>query len=474
MEKVKLTPEEKKALKRKMKLEKKKEKKRLALEKKMQVKIDYLERELKYGELTTAKREKDWKSMLMKISGEKMRKDLDYAWHNFERVIDAKDFTISLLLDEIKQSEEQNLYRTRGHVENIDKLMQIYRDRLFELKNDYDREIDEMIKDARKENDNLNANYKDSESFIKMMLAGLQDAKERFFKNTMGDYIARLNEESERFNDITALMKTLLQIQLENVWSKINWFLNMFNKRVKSRLNAHDKYNEADQQVHQLINEQKIKIEQSYQQLQKLKNRHNNIVHYETNRKDELLKERKFYADRFETLKKQLRFEMATDNKNLTLLSIQSNSIIDFLREIERKAERILGTGAVCRKYETQTEKVLPFPQEAPAQNPNPHLRVLQKEFEFNLDDLSHFWQRVAQADAVRYSMQEEIVCLNKQNDALKTKIHEYCECLNCPPLREVVDTERRHEEALIAENMKYFIDANQEVKKYDAKVKKK
>lgn len=464
MPKPKLTPEEKKELKK----TRKEEKKRAAITKKRQLKIDHLEREIKYGQLTIDKHEKKWKAMLVKISHENIRKELDYAWHNFERITDAKDFTINLLMDEIKEAEEQYINNIRGHVEDIDKLIGVFKNRTLELKMDYERETDNMIRERDEEKDKMNDNFKDSEQYFKMMIAGLQEAKDQFIQNTMGDYIARINEEKDRYQDITAFMKTILQIKMDDIWTDIQKFIESEEKRIKLRLSEHNAYDEADKQMHVLIDEQKLKIRKSQFELKKLKRTYNILTYNESSRAEELLKQRKYYADRFYMLKNQLRCETKQDDKNLMLVSIESNTIIDYLKKIEKKGADILTIASVCSKYETEMEKVLPFPETKPV-TVTYYLEDLKKKYEFNYADLHNFWQRVAQVDAIRYSMQEELVCLKKENQMLKEKIHRYCKCFNCPPLAEEVNKQFGKDGA-IEEIKSIIIDATQEVKKYNLK----
>lgn len=140
MPKPKLTPEEKKAAK----AAKKAEKKLKQIEKKKQVKRDYLGREVKYGELTLKRYEREWRRMLINISLPKMREDLEFAWHNFERVIDCKNFTISLLMDEIRDSEQQYVMNVRNHMEHIDKLIDLFRMQLEELEADNERQVKQI------------------------------------------------------------------------------------------------------------------------------------------------------------------------------------------------------------------------------------------------------------------------------------------------------------------------------------------
>lgn len=70
-----------------------------------------------------------------------MRDDLDFAWNNFERTIDCKDFTISLLMDELKLAERQYMMNFKNHIEHIDKFIDKYRETLEELKQQHEFKV---------------------------------------------------------------------------------------------------------------------------------------------------------------------------------------------------------------------------------------------------------------------------------------------------------------------------------------------
>lgn len=125
---VKLTPEEK--------AEKKAQKKKQALEKKRQLKRDVLDRELRLADITLERHEQNWKEMLLKVALPRMKEELEFAWHNFERVIDSKDFQISLLMDELRLSGEQYMLNFKNHIENLEKLIKMFYNRLQEFKRD--------------------------------------------------------------------------------------------------------------------------------------------------------------------------------------------------------------------------------------------------------------------------------------------------------------------------------------------------
>lgn len=76
--------------------------------------------------------------MLIRIALPQIRDDLLFAWQNFERTVDCKDFTISLLMDELKYAEYQYSMNFKNHVENIDRFIDMYHERLEEIKSDHD------------------------------------------------------------------------------------------------------------------------------------------------------------------------------------------------------------------------------------------------------------------------------------------------------------------------------------------------
>lgn len=339
MPKPKRTPEERK----KLRLAKKAEKKRLAELKKKQIKLDHLSREIKYGDLTIRRHEKKWKEMLLKITLPKMRQNLEYAWHNFERIIDSKDFQISLLMDEIKDAEEQYMIGIRNHIENIDKLIGAFRERLYELKWKHEDAVKKLTEGGQEEIDALKNSHLDNEQYFKMMLYGLEVSRKEFLKTVMGDYLSKLDEEDVKYTDIRLKMKLILDDKLQYVWDTTQKFLKDYDMQTAQRRNQYNTLNEQDIQMHKVMDIQRDRIFKSQDRIKNLKQQHNELVHYEGHRIEELLKERQYYADSFWSLKTKLHNEKKIDSENLTKLTLESNNVIDYLITIKKKGERILG-----------------------------------------------------------------------------------------------------------------------------------
>lgn len=428
MPKPKLTPEEKKALR----LQKKAEKRRKSAERARKIKFDHLGREVKYGNLTVQRYEKKWRDMLMKISASHMRDELIFAWHNFERVIDTKDFAISLLMDEIREAEEQYQLNLRQHSENIDRLIRMFHDKLQEMRDDNHRDIQALQTASTAEQEAIKANAGDDENFLKTMIYGLEMESKAQVKRVRGEYLSRIDEEEKKYADRIQTLKSGLERKLENMWSVTTQFIDEYQKRTSKRQKEYLSMKQQDDSLQILLAEQLLKIKRFYEVIKMLKQRYLDIEKEQKNIIDDLTLEKTYFTNIFFTLKHRLETDTTTDRKHLVLLTTKSNNIINVLREYKTKGKWILTLSSIFRKLETLSEKILPFPLPPTQKHTTTKSVVDLTQLEFEGEDLYLFWHRVGEADAVRYSLIEEKDFLTAENDMLQKKIHRFCQCLDC------------------------------------------
>lgn len=424
----KLTPEEKKLLR----AQKKAEKKRLAAERQRQIKFDYLAREVKYGNLTIQRYEKKWEDLLMKISVTRMREDLRYAWHNFERIIDSKDFTISLLMDEVRDAEEQYLINIRNHNESIDRLIRMFRDKLQEMKEDNQRELEELQSRAGVEADTIKASAENEENYLKTMLHGLELESKAHAKQVRGEYLSKIDEEEKKYADTIQTLKSGLEKRLEQLWNTTQEFIKSHENRTCQRQKDYVALKQQDDSLQLILAQQLLKIKKFYDLIKTLKQRYAEVEKTQQSVIDDLTLEKNYFNNIFFTLKRRLETDTARDKQHLVLLTEKSNEIINILGEYKQKGKWMLTLGAVFRKMETLHEKILPFPMPPVSRQVTKSVADLTVT-EFDSDDLYLFWHRVGEADALRYSMNEEREFLIRDNELLQKKIHSYCRCFDCP-----------------------------------------
>ncbi|KAK4883293.1 hypothetical protein RN001_006612 [Aquatica leii] len=422
-----LSAEEKAALKE----AKKREKQRQDELRRRQLRHDYLSREVKFAQINIKQHETKWKKMLIGIALPRMRADLEYAWHSFERIIDFKDFEISLLLDELNDGEEQSLMNFRNHSEHIHNLFLKYGDYLKNFQKDYEANLNQVKADSEKEVEEIRKKSDESEEYYKTMLFGLEVAKKEQERLVRGDYLSKLDEESNKYNNIIQNLQANLERKYCDFWDSTTSFLKSNQENTEDRRKLYEVLSVQDDALQKVCVEQSSKLLAMQKSFKKLKDHFMQVQKAQEIKISDLMSERQYFADAFWTLKIRLSLDKDVDSSSLTLLTVESNDIREHLTYIVKKGKTILKLAAVCRKLETLSEKILPFPQSSEEKE---RIEPLDEKHLNSIGKLDKFWQRVAQADAIRHSINEEREYLKKANLALKQKIHHYCKCLECPP----------------------------------------
>ena len=136
----------------------------------------------------------------------------------------------------------------------------------------------------------------------------------------------------------------------------------------------------------------------------------------------------------FHDLKAQMKAMQDEMRKKLTKLTMQSNSAIESLTEKEEKAKTILRLAEMCRKLETEEEKILPFYgssltqeeendiRQAVYENPSQELADVMKDY-LNLEN---FWKRYNKVLLDKVSLDKEKQMLSTENAQLRLLLKQY------------------------------------------------
>ena len=82
---------------KKAKAAEKKERKRLEAEERAKfLKKQHLRREIELGARNVMRFQQSWREMVMKMKMPTIKKDLEVAWHSFDRALDIKDYRHSI------------------------------------------------------------------------------------------------------------------------------------------------------------------------------------------------------------------------------------------------------------------------------------------------------------------------------------------------------------------------------------------
>lgn len=166
-----------------------------------------------------------------------------------------------------------------------------------------------------------------------------------------------------------------------------------------------------------------------------LKNLRTELQQYESGTKQAVFRDRRNrHRAACKKLKDDLLKGCAKDEQQLACLVRVTDDTIEWLEAAKKKGEKILRLAGLCRRYETQREKVLPFG----GMIPHPPTEVEVNPRKGNTEDplvinaivstsgLNRLWQRIAKAELSRRALVRERLLLEEENNVIMNNLEKY------------------------------------------------
>lgn len=428
-----LTPEEKNRKEQK-KLLKRQEK----LIRARQSKLDELKRALAYGNNNSRIVERKWKRILTSLATYRIQENLLFAWMNFERSIDYKDFIISIYLDEVKEAEQQYMNNFRRFLDGIDCLMKYYDESIEELKFDYNENVVRLQDIAKKECQFILSNFQERSEFMKQIIFFFKKERKLVEDMKVTD-IVFMNEEANRLAENTNITSIKLGKLFTEIEDNLRSLLNNYCNSTKIRKTLFERYNDQEIAMKKVLKTQLEQIHSHVKIIKHLKRRYK--VEKRKREKDLciLRYEKSFLVECANKLKHVMLLQKRREESNIENLTIVTNNLLDGLGTLLNKGEHILNHVTICRKFETEDEKIMPFPLIEPCYFEDEESPPRNSKNNFERAEMRLFWKRIGTATTIKYTLDEERRYLQLENTFLKEKLHAFCRCVDCPILPPII-----------------------------------
>ncbi|XP_045465637.1 uncharacterized protein LOC123674702 [Harmonia axyridis] len=412
-------PEKKLTKKEKLKL-KKLQKRQKLLEKRRDLLRQHLTRELKYGVYTHKKHERSWKQMLIDITLPQLKEKVEFTWYISEHLIDIKDYIISNLMDEVRQQEDQNLASIVNHVTTIDRMIDMMKEQLKTLHENYLAELQSLTDQHKEFLQSIQNTCGTSINYLKEMMYGMEiETKERE-RNLRADMCSKIEFEIEDKQGATMEVKEKLALTLRNMVKNTNELLENFFTTTRERLIGYDYYKAADDKAQNLLLAELKKIQYLNVLIKKLRKKEEDIGHNELTN---LYGEKNFYKKSFLVLKLKLADDLKLDKSKHEFFIGEFYKAHENIKKFLKRGENMIYLLRAAKKLETSEEKARPYP--------------VFENIGDNIKDskLFLFWQRMGKIEISRTALYEERSALLIENNLLRSQIEDLCYCLSCPKL---------------------------------------
>lgn len=395
---------------------------------------DKLAKEEHNSALNLNKINTQWRTVLREVKTRELLKDIEILSQTFERVVDCKDSVIKSLAKDLTEAEEQYAHALRSHLHNVDQLLTLQRRRLSLLEESYNMELDVLTKEFETERKTIIDQHEKEIHYLQDVFMAMEqnyvdsEYESKLEFQSMWDDLKNKNLEEKHF----------LRLQLENVvedlWRRFQDALKNYTDATEDRKIAFETLKVKDEKSSKEIEMQMKKIQKLQEAIGILKGKITAHSRESEWQNQCIRNDKELVHVQLRKLKAQRTQARGVSQENLVKLTLESNATLKDLKKVVEKGEKILKLAEICRKFETEEEKVLPFyssvltpmeQEEVERQNPEELTEELAKVMA-DYSGMENFWKRYNKVKLEVLSLQHRRVQLLEISGKLREMLKQY------------------------------------------------
>ncbi|XP_001504180.1 dynein regulatory complex subunit 2 [Equus quagga] len=395
---------------------------------------DKLAKEEHNSALNLNKINTQWRTVLREVKTRELHKDIEILSQTFERVVDCKDSVIKSLAKDLSEAEEQYAHALRSHMHNIDQLLALQRSRLNLLEESYNLELEALTKEFETERKTIIDQHEKEIHYLQDVFMAMEqnyidsEYESKLEFQSMWDDLKNKNIEEKHF----------LRLQLENIvedlWRRFQDALKNYTDATEDRKIAFETLKVKDEKSSKEIEAQMKKIQRLQESIIILKGKIMAHSRESEEQNQDIRNDKELVLVQLRKLKAQRTQARGISQEKLVKLTLESNATLKALRKTVDKGEKILKLAEICRKFETEEEKVLPFyssvltPQEQEEIeeiNPEELTEELAKVI-VDYIGMENFWKRYNKVKLEQLSLQHRHAQLLEINRKLREMLKQY------------------------------------------------
>ncbi|XP_060819695.1 dynein regulatory complex subunit 2-like [Bombus pascuorum] len=354
-------------------------------------------------------------------------KKIDITWQILEHAFDFKDYSIGLLLDSLQEAEDQRRKANGAHVEIIDRSLEIHETRLTDADTLFYGNVKTALADKTFQFENINYYRNKKETALRKINLLLNHRGENASTVARSTAISKINTFVEDRENEKRIVTTQLQKRLENLWNDLRNVFSDYRKSTEDRRKGYEIVRKKDQIDQRMISRQNMRIAILLDEIMKFRSKINSYKIESIIELQEMTKESNFFYNAYRETNERFIFGTYKDKHKTMMMSKEYNHSVKYIKDLMIKAERILAYMQMCRKYETQDEKVLPTIDDHPMQLPTIDNNILPLQTTMNdFQYLTNFWRRLNFAQIITKELHTEKCQLLIQANYLRKLMKRY------------------------------------------------
>ncbi|XP_063623918.1 dynein regulatory complex subunit 2-like [Cydia splendana] len=417
-----LTPEQKKAKKEAQKLAK------FAAEeeKRKQLKKNELQREIASQLKNRDALDRQYRALMAKIKEPEFRKEMEIMWRTFERAYDKKDQLTSHITNLINVADDQFQRTVSSFCDTIDTMINKFLTELEEMTKQNNLNTANLLKSGEHEANDIMKDHNTAETHLQLLLYTANKEADFQAWTKRGENLVKEDEERTKYSNERENLRSYLENNYNNMWDDYKAVLKTYVSETAENQKQVRKLRRKENTMADVIASQGKRIANSDGMLRRLRAE---LAAYESGTKQAVFRDRRArHRAACDKLKQRMINGVNLDTNLLAVLVSASDSTLEWLEAAHKKGEKILRMAALCRKFETQREKVLPYGTDQP-HSPTQTVRKQHSDDSLVIKAISttcgmtRMWQRVANAEMTKRALMRERELLLQENDMIEKKL---------------------------------------------------
>ncbi|XP_067552481.1 dynein regulatory complex subunit 2 isoform X2 [Pseudorca crassidens] len=336
------------------------------------------------------------------------------------------------LVKDLSEAEEQYAHALRSHLHNIDQLLALQRRRLSLLEESYNVELEALTKEFETERKTIIDQHEKEIHYLQDVFVAMEqncldsEYESKLEFQSMWEDLKNKNLEEKHF------LRLQLEHTVEDLWRRFQDALKNYTDATEDRKIAFETLKAKDEKSCKEIEAQMKKIQRLQDSIIILKGKI--MVHGRESEEQnqDIREDKELVLVQLRKLKAQRTQARGISQENLVKLTLESNATLKALRKIVDKGEKVLKLAEICRKFETEEEKVLPFyssvltPEEQDIKiDPEEFTEELGKVI-MDYIGMENFWKRYNKVKLEQLSLQHRRAQLLEINEKLREMLKQY------------------------------------------------
>ncbi|XP_055619278.1 dynein regulatory complex subunit 2 [Toxorhynchites rutilus septentrionalis] len=401
-----------------------------------------LKREDAFSRLNLAKINQEWRTILRNIKCKELKNEIEQVEKMCTECIESKNGIIRRLLCDLDESEEIYSTMLHAHMEKIDKIMNIHKDRLQFLQELYEIEKKEIIGNYDLEIGHYKSKKFGLQKELECVFFGLAEKKRLDEKHAEEEHMTKKDELKNSMILKLEMITKERERHMEKLWKEFQRVLNDYLRNTEEHRNEYSKLRDQDACDTRLIQEHYVEVARLTELIGNLRLKLVTIrEEHEFNMK-QLQKTKMELQERMRNIKQEMEIGLRMDEERLKQLAVCSNGALKYLQNLLKRGNSILQIANFCRKFETENESLLPFVHSAvkrqmfevdedELKEPSTEFEVFKKDTFGIAKKFENFWMRFNKARIDCACLQEEKQQLLEENERLKSQLKDYLITVN-------------------------------------------